>query len=720
MQEASVHAWDESFLGVTSVDFYDDTWVLESGSQTHKIIWSNLYYGDCSTPLNRLTHQKNMDILAWAKPLFWAMLYHPAPRARPKKPTALAHDFTGLRTLLFWMSSRKIRYPHELTTLEIDAYVEALPNLLLADFSAVEEFELLEQGQRDEEAEVGFGWSSFYKRLNLLDIIYSHSEGFAQAGIKPMPETPFPNIGVKTLASRLADKLPGTIPPLQDEIAIPLFNNAASLVVEAMPCIERLVQNERNNAPYEALISERQSWQELNCGQILDAMLKFEAERIGAANSPGNLSFWEKLKNPLLRMHVTRALVRHYVSACAVLVQGLLGLRASELLSIRRGINADNNLPICVRTEVSNDGLFTVFLLDATLTKTADGSETATWTIGAVPVDSNELPIAIDAIICLNRIASIMDFHSDDPERIFFSFCNNGLSEGTRWSATSRNTASGLARYIKSCIRFFVDFDTLPDESLSGVKKNDLVAWKESYGGIFRPHMLRKTFAQFMYHTDPSLIRGIQLQLQHQSLAMTYGYIGSGQQRSIRTVSEQLLATTVMSIMFGEKPGGRQGRRLLENIDEYYELVGQSKSVKAWVKVQKYHIENNIRLFSNGQHGYCLPVEPDEMRCHKIAGTSNPGVLGPNLAHRSPDVCSGCNCFVLMSNKSDFWIRRYRENQQAAQQLAAKLKGTKQGEKALACNIFEQRAKASALLLDQLGIDVANLPEGELLNDEKS
>ncbi|SDE57357.1 site-specific integrase [Kordiimonas lacus] len=720
MREALVHAWGEDFFGASDIDFFEDVWVFEGEHQTHKIIWSNLYYGDSNTPQSCLTNRKNVDILAWAKPLFWAMLYHPAPRARPKKPAALGHDLTGLRTLLSWMACRKIRYPNELTSLEIEAYVEALPNLLLADSAAVDEFDIVGQGDQDEETEVGFGWSSFYKRLNLLDIIYSHSEGFAQAGIKPMPETPFPNIGVKTLASRLADKLPGAIPPLQDEIAIPLFNNTANLVVEAIPCVERLVQNERNNAPYEALLSERASWKEFNCSQILDAMLKFEAERIRVPNMPEGLSFLETLKHPKVRMHVTRALVRHYISACAILVQGLLGLRASELLSIRRGIDSKSNLPICVRTEVSNDGLFKVFLLDATLTKMAEGSEVATWTIGAVPVDSTELPIAIDAIICLNRVASQMDFYPDDPERIFFNFRNSGNNEGTRWSVTSRNTASGLARYVKRSIRFFVDFDSLPDQSLSALHKNDLVTWKESCGEIFRPHMLRKTFAQFMYHTDPSLIRGIQLQLQHQSLAMTYGYIGSGQQRSMRTVSDQLLATTVMGIMYGQKPAGRQGRRLYEDIDGYRELVGRSKSVQAWVKVQKHHIENNIRLFSNGRHGYCLPVEPDEMRCHKIAGTTNPAVLGPNLAHRSPDVCSGCSCFVLMANKSDFWIRRYQENTQAALQLATQPLGSNQAKVAVARNIFEQRAKASALLLDQLGIDVRNLPEEEVRNDEKS
>ncbi len=719
MREALGNAWGWGFFEASENDFFDDVWIFEDGSEMVKIIWSNLFYGDDGETENRLTDPKNEDVLAWVKPLFWALLYHPAPRARPKKPTALAHDYTGLRTLLHWMSTRQIRYPHQLSQQEVEVYVAELPNLLLTDLVATDEFDVAD-GDDGEETTPGIGWSAFYKRLNLLDIIYSQSERFVSAGIKPMPETPFPDIGVKTLALRLASKLPGAIPPLQDEIAVPLFNNATLFVEEGLPFVERLIEYEQNNAPYELFFAETEKWNGQLCGRIFDEILSFEAARIRRPLEPEGQTVLEKLEHPSVRMHVLRALVRHYISACAILVHGLLGMRASEFLSIPRGIDAESGLPVCVRYEISSDGLFKIYLMDASLIKTAAGSEAATWTIGAVPVDSDELPIPVVALVQLNKVASLMNFVPNDPGRLFFTFCNNGLGCVTRWSVRSNIVSSRLAVYIKNSVRFFVNFDSLPDQSRSALCEDDLVAWKESSGELFRLHMLRKTFAQFIYHTDHSLIRGIQLQLQHQSLAMTYGYVSSGQQHAIKTAGDQILATAIMDTMYGQKPAGRQGRRLYEHIAEYQELVGRSKPAQAWLKVQKYNVENNIRLFSNGQHGYCLPLERNAMRCHEIAGTTSLAALQPNLAHRSPDVCSGCSCFLLMPNKSDFWIRRYQDNARAAAQLAAKSSQLPKGKNSLARNIFEQRARASAILLEQLGIDVKALSDQELCIDEKS
>ncbi|MFB9795289.1 hypothetical protein ACFFQG_32370, partial [Shinella granuli] len=105
------------------------------------------------------------------------------------------------------------------------------------------------------------------------------------------------------------------------------------------------------------------------------------------------------------KMERVRELWESVRDAAAIVIQSTSGMRISELLGIKAGIDSETGLPRDVRLEKSPTGLYEWFVLRSVLSKTDDGlPREVDWVLGMRPGGSVQMPLAVRALYILNKI----------------------------------------------------------------------------------------------------------------------------------------------------------------------------------------------------------------------------------------------------------------------------------------------------------------------------
>jgi hypothetical protein len=263
---------------------------------------------------------------------------------------------------------------------------------------------------------------------------------------------------------------------------------------------------------------------------------------------------------------------------------------------------------------------------------------------------------------------------------------------------TSDKMRLGMKRFTAR----WVDLSGLPDESAHKTADNDLVPWRESKGGIISSHMLRKSWAQYVFAVDPRLLPAIQLQFHHMSQAMTESfYIGANvlivtTMNSVATQQRNLL---IFETILGKAPlAGKMGEQIEEATRALAaELKGLPTS-DAWQRTVRFCDDNDLKIFFN-PYGKCISLMTSRMRCHEEAGTPLGLRVQPNPATRQPSLCVGCDCFVLDQRHAPFWEDRYLQNWIAFKK-AERMGNTGQ------FLVIKERASQAGKLLRKIGIKV--------------
>jgi hypothetical protein len=258
---------------------------------------------------------------------------------------------------------------------------------------------------------------------------------------------------------------------------------------------------------------------------------------------------------------------------------------------------------------------------------------------------------------------------------------------------------------LKRFIGRWVDLSKLPDESKHKIKDKDLVPWRESKGSIFTSHMLRKSWAQFMFAVDPRLMPAIQMQFHHLSMAMTdSGYIGNNPLlvNDMESVGTQARNLMILELVLGRNPlAGKMGEQLEQATKALAEQVKDLPTSDAYKTVVEFCERAQLPIFFS-PHGACMPVQTHEMRCHDEAETSLLLRKQPNSRTRQPSLCVGCGCFVLDARHADFWAARYLDNWVAYKRAerSADVSGYK---------VIKERAIQAGKLLKKIGFDIVQL-----------
>lgn len=644
---------------------------------------------------SRLTDARHARRLTWAQRLMALVLCAPAEGNVPA-PASLPLFQQGFKRLISWMAIRGIHAPSEL---DVQAYIEDLPR------------SLVDNNDNDE-----ITISNVRRALHILPWLWSERRLLQQWGVPTFTEDPFRDNGINHYARTIATKALGWIPPLPDEVAIPLFNQAVRWLGQPAEDVIRLLEFVDDPlAGMEVEVATPRSksgTRKQKAGEAKQARNRRARRMLSEftfGTPSGALRPWHPRLDdtyeldhgftPPARVRILFDAVRE---ACALSIQGMTGMRISELLGIEAGLNPKSGLPKGVRIEDSATGLYHVYVLRTVLSKTEEGlPREMDWVLGMSPKGLLEEPIAVRALRLLNRLYAPWRTKAKTSRLLLVG--NVGEVLPTKAIALGPMTSMDMLGGMKRFIARWVDLSNLPNESKRKIMDNDLVPWRESKGSIFKSHMLRKSWAQFMFAVDPHLMPAIQLQFHHLSLAMTdTGYIGNnplivGDLDSVATQARNLM---ILEMVLGRNPlAGKMGEQLEQATKSLVDQVKDLPTSDAYNAVVEFCEHAQLPIFFS-PHGACMPVHTHEMRCQEEAGMPLLLRRQPNASTRQPSLCAGCGCFVLDARHADFWASRYMDNWLAFKR--AERSGDVSGYKAI-----KERAKQAGKLLKKIGIEVA-------------
>lgn len=646
---------------------------------------------------SRLTEARHARRLIWAKKLMALILCAPADGKVPA-PASLLQFQQGFKWLVSWMAIRGIHTPDEL---DVQAYIQDLPRFIA-------------ESKDDDEITVAQG----NRALVILPFLWSERRLLTKWGVPTLTENPFRDHGSNHFAKAIATKAQGWTPPLPDEVAVPLFNQVAWWLGEPAEDVIRLLE-----IVYDPLagteieistpISKRGARKHV--AGVGDQARRMRADRFLAEFTfsvlSGDSQTWHAALSEATETErggrakaQVRILFDAVREACALCIQGFSGIRISELLGIQEGFDPKSGLPKGVRIEDSATGLYHVYVLRTILSKTEEGlPREMDWVLGMCPQGSAEEPLPIRALRLLNRLHAPWRARARTNRLMLAG--SVGAVLPTQASALGPMNSDSLRQAMKRFISRWVDLSDLPAESKHKIRDDDLVPWRKSKGSVFKTHMLRKSWAQFMFAVDPRLMPAIQLQFHHLSMAMTdTGYIGNNPLLvdDMDSVATQARNQMILEVVLGRSPlAGKMGEQLERATRALADQVKDIPTSDAYNAVVDYCEQAQLPIFFS-PYGICMPVQTHEMRCQDEASTPLLLRKQPNARTRQPSLCAGCGCFVLDARHADFWASRYMDNWLAYKR--AERSGNVSGYR-----VIEERAKQAGKLLKRIGVDVVQL-----------
>lgn len=694
--------WDKSpaefaEFAVTQVSKGKDTvWTLPATTPGKtdsdcRVNWSmELFDG------SRLTDPQHGRRLTWAKKLMALVLHAPAGGVAPA-PASMSSFQQGFKWLISWMVERCIHSPDELNAAE---YMEDLPRYIA-------------EAKDDED----ISESRVTRALHIIPLLWSERCLLNKWGVPTLTQDPLREYGINGFAKIVASKARGWIPPLPDEVAIPLFNEVARWLGQPAEDTLRLlayVEDPLAGTELKVAMPKGRGTRTQMAGDSSTARARraknfladFAFSTLPGTSQPWHAALDEAYERdegatPLAQARILFDAVRE---ACALSIQGMSGMRISELLGIEAGFDVVTGLPKGVRVEASATGLYDVFIIRTVLSKTETGlPREMDWVLGMRPNGSKEEPLPVRALRLLNQLHAPWRASARTTRLLLAG--RNGETLPLKTTALGAMKSEGMRAGMKRFIARWVDLSNLPDESRHKLKDNDLVEWRESKGGIFKSHMLRKSWAQFMFAVDPRLMPAIQLQFHHLSLAMSdAGYIGNNllllcDMNSVATQARNLM---ILESVLGRNPlAGKMGEQLELATQALADKIKGLPTSDAYKHVVRFCEHARLPIFF-APHGACMPLQTHEMRCHDESGTSLLLREQPNAHTRQPALCAGCSCFVLDTRHAEFWAARYMDNWLAYKR--AERAGDVSGFK-----VIKERAMQAGKLLQKIDVKVVDL-----------
>jgi hypothetical protein len=594
----------------------------------------------------------------------------------PPAPGSVINYSVGIKWLISWMVMNGFRLPHELTPNVIAQYIEDLPRLIV-----------------DEQDDEVIGESQVTRALYILLPLWRQRRVLSKMGIEPIPQFPFLKRSPHVIAKQIATKPGGWIKPLPDEVAIPLFNKAAWFLETPASDLLQLLPN---------VIAAR-GGQTIRLKKIHYYLNNFHFRVPEGELEPWHVSFTE-WSGPIFRGRI-REIFEAVRDACVFLIQGTSGMRISEVLGIKAGIDPITGFPNGVQIEESITGLYEWFIIRTDLYKTQRTPLKVEWVLGMRPKGSDKIPLAVKALIILNSIYSFWQGNAKS-DRLILSLQNNNALPHPNGSLDPI-CAQRLSDSLKRFIGRWIDLSCLPDESVHKIEDRDLVVWREQRGKNFSSHMLRKAWAQFTLAVDHRLLPAIQMQFHHLNLAMTEGgYIGRNPLlvETLNAVTRQQRNLLIYETVTGQGLlAGRMGEQIEKATQGLRDEISNLPTTEKWKRVVEFCEHSELPIFFS-PHGKCCPTRTSEMRCQDEAGVPIWLREGPNFSTREPSLCSGCACFILDSKHQSFWVDRYINNWISFRQAeSVGLSGQ--------FRVVRERAEQAGKLLHKIGVDTEPLDQ---------
>lgn len=665
----------QRFYPVPGEDFWvssyskwtDRRWDLDNETIGAKVSSSRLTW-DLSLPDGtNLLDQTHAELLEEVRRFVWGCFIDPR-NSRPLKPGSLNNLGIGLRYLLCWMINSNYLRLYELDEMAPTRFVEDLQAYVEDSF---ERGELADEGgdtgEEDEDTGVHISWLE--ARLTPWSRLWNQRFALKDAGVGPVNTgDPFKGKSVTKQAEALAHRLRKKIPPLPDLVAVKVMN-AADGFLEAAG--DEMIRVAREVAAIRHEVSEGGSVWGLN-GQIKTRKLVKTIQLGWATNHD---AYWHPNKEEFSKLSIKmiRSLVDKVVGAAATLLHAETGMRASEILSLEAGINAETELPNGVTIRPSRSGMLDLFYVSGKTSKMRATPENSEWLLAARPRGSDIKPAVVRAIeIVHHLLAPWRDMADDlDARNALFIHWGFGGSFPVSGEQIVRINITAHSHRLKEFAAEAIDWDALSDDRA-------LKRYKDSQGKCIRGHQYRKNYARFVFQVNPKMIPAVTRQFKHLSLAMTEdAYIGTDIDL-IHDVAKENLNMTVDLLMQkargkGPKHTGRLAKLMETYQSELATIIEGKAHADARMAMEAWCSTKDLKLFFHG-YGSCIPgLAPTEAECHKRAQTIHWANAKPNYETREPSVCTGCYLFLAGEDTKQYWLQRYEQNMTAW--LHAKTRG---------------------------------------------
>lgn len=660
------------------------------------------------------TSDQHVLLLEGFKTVVWGVLAS-HDGGKPLKTGSCGPIMVGVRELFRWLVWRGIENFAELTDSVHQAYLEVLPEIILrreefypgfvpegsnfsvqhkrsagasdasewpeedseleaensaAESMAAEDIDDSDFGSEDE----GYSYAQLTLRLRTLYFISFQRRLLERRNIPCFKFSPFKGKSYGEVASKIVPHVIKRIKALPEAVALPVTSAAAHWAdlkgsEMAASCQRYVVGAREDNSKLTGMAVRELE----GLGFSADAIRLLPwKERTDATDNPpdsdyslepGTASVGVCEPSQLHVSHRVRLAMLMFRDACTLLLLFLVGMRISEVCSIRASRLKVGGLPSCIIKRESPDGLYDIYLLKGIVVKNRSRASSHEWAIGMMPRDTAELPICVKALNHLHTMWS--EYYPTDAESPMFLHFSNGV--GLARNPANLVGADGvtLQRGLRRFIRCFVDLSGLPDFDDYG---NRLSEYRDSAGQNIRTHQGRKTFAEHVLQTRASAAEALRLHYGHMSKFILYhGYFEPAQrqlndyERMLESATVNFFVSQVEGVaVFGNIAPAVQSFLADNNLADIHDLDKLRDSVSQLVKV------HGIRVYF-GEHGACLmTVAPSKSRCRVASNTESWMTTQPDFTSRSYSMCTGCDCFTAGKNHLPFWKARAASYSEAA------------------------------------------------------
>lgn len=612
---------------------------------------------------------------------------------------------TAMRSLVRWMLKNDYVCISELTSAASEEYLDDVVSSYMLEPELLEGAQADDESEDDEQEDPEITLGPLRSRTHFWSMLWAQRAVMREAGVAVLPEAPFGGKSARKVANALATKLVGWIPPVPDEVALPIMAEAHRWLWERADDVIRLQDDYLSRyrpelcSDYAGVVAgtafENFSFSCVSPDQVPWRAPVEEVPRLSMLSGQWRMAVHDPHS-------VLRTLIEDVCAACVIVLQSEAGPRINEICGLAAGMDAQTGLPACLELRRSKTGLNEHFFLKGLLSKMRRVPEEVEWLIGARPAGSNFIPAPVRAIQVLQRLFEpLRSTATDDALRskliVQFTAPRGYPRAGKMIGLSLTNRLRTLQRVF---IGNHVDLSGLPDRNAQG---QDLARYRDTKGACLLTHSWRKSYALYVFRVDPRMIGAIAQQFHHLSLAMTeQGYLGNDPSLLdvMNGVRVQQTAQFFYEMARGERRiTGRMAKLIDDFRAEFARILGTAEGMAGIAVMQRWVLSEDIRIWFS-RHGKCfMGVAPSKAHCHELGGTTHWANAEPNYVHRNPETCLGCPLYAVDAEHADFWLLRYVENSSFQ---AASVTGR-------AARAAELRAKQSAAVLQAIKIPLPAL-----------
>ena len=502
--------------------------------------------------------------------------------------------------------------------------------------------------------------SAAWRPVNLLIQIFERRAEMRRRGVGFISERPFgpDSTALAIVTEAMGLKRQGRLHPIPDAIALPVLAQAVRMILA--PADDVLELQDAVLGVMRGDYRDDHSDYRRSNHRITEAIQSFQFRACSGETAPWRGPVEDLISRTMIDGRVVeltviqqfRRLILSVLQACVVVLQGLTGMRASELIGLEASSFDESGSPECLKTRLTADGSFEVFELHG---RTVKGRRERTyWVVGARPTGSNYEPPTVRAIRVLGRLLAPWRTLGGRTTLLATFRAAKGLprtkaSVGSVYSTT-------LTQWQREFCFEHVDESTVDASVLGG---------RPLYAHV-RGHRWRATFAVHLYRVDPRLVPALSDHFKHVGQVTTeHGYIGTDPALldAMDSARVQSVAMMLLQLSSGNAQAAGPAARLVEQYRaELKQQLEDAEGNTPLARAEAFVRVNALQIY-NGQHGACLmAIMPMQSRCRQMSGTTGWFNVAPDTSVRTPGVCAGCQCYLVRPEHLPYWRRSVEEH----------------------------------------------------------